>query len=226
MNTITPLSKMLNSTDHRWYFGTYLNMARHNAYMILKFVGEKYDLDDLHLDEDKLSQAKAVVYLQNKKNQKPDIVFSIIKDLRHYFPFLNYQEVLNEQIRQENLKNKKSGNTDVVTGTIKELQPNDYGELLGAFLQILNPLRNFHSHKIIEPKWDFSKSSEFFNIYDAGLFRLIDKSKQTKRYDNFSEADIEPYKRTPEQLQPSKYHTIFQKIQLMKNRWRFSFVYF
>ena len=83
-----------NRSAHPHYFGTYLNMARHNAFMILSYLSEKYNVTAPSTD-DQLTQGGLWTLLESSK--KPDETYKLIGDLRHHFPFLRYKEVLHER---------------------------------------------------------------------------------------------------------------------------------
>ena len=194
-----------NMSAHPHYFGTYLNMARHNAYMILKYLSEKYVDKSLGeekaLDESKLHQAPVLNLLI--KSKKPDEVYALIGDLRHHFPFLRYHDVLNDKAKVtvseeavEALAFKMQGGIGEKKETKPtELQPEQYAQLLKSLLEWMNTLRNYFSHYKTTPRFRFDKEDIFYKIYDAALFRLVDKNKQTKRYDNFNQADIDALER-------------------------------
>ena len=145
------MPKAQNLRDNPHYFGTYLNMARHNAYMILSYLSDKYT-DNKVISEEQLPQSAVLSLLVNSK--KPDVTYKLIGDLRQHFPFLRYKEVLNE-------RNKGTVTADAVLdlavllrgGTVNkkpikpdELQPEQYAALLKSCLETLNKLRNSCSH--------------------------------------------------------------------------------
>jgi hypothetical protein len=150
--TTTPMPKRCNSKEQPHYFGTYLNMARHNAFMILNYLSSKYTGKSGDDDDAQLAQSPVLTLLL--KSKKPDEVYAIIGDLRHYFPFLRYQDVLNEKL-------KEAVSADAVLdlgllmlgGSVPkkdiepaELQPEAYAHLLKNFLVLMNSLRNSFSH--------------------------------------------------------------------------------
>jgi hypothetical protein len=202
--TTTPMPKRCNSKEQPHYFGTYLNMARHNAFMILNYLSDKYrdtsKGEDKELEEGKLHQAALFRVL---KNNKPDEVYALIGDLRHYFPFLRYQDVLNEQLKGTVSADAvldlallmRGGSVPMKAVKPAELQPKDYADVLRHFLELLNQLRNAFSHYNAPMRFKTEQTNTLFDIYDAALFRLIDKNKQTKRYDYFDESHIAPLKR-------------------------------
>ena len=85
-------------------------------YMVLTYLSDKYG--EKEPDESKLQDAALFKVL---KSNKPDAVYALIGDLRHHFPFLRYQDVLNE-------KNKGVVSEDAVSslallmkgGTVKQ----------------------------------------------------------------------------------------------------------
>ncbi len=190
-----------NRQEHPHYFGTYLNMARHNAYMILSYLSEKYN-DNKPIDEAKLHQAGVLNLLVNSK--KPDETYKLIGDLRHHFPFLCYKDVLHERdkatVKKADLlrlaDKLNSGKDKKKEVKPDELQPKEYADLLKSLFETLNKLRNSFSHFKSSFHVNFDKEETFFTIYDAALYRLIDKNKQTKRYDYFTHEHIAPLERS------------------------------
>jgi hypothetical protein len=145
------------------------------------------------------------------KSKKPDEVYALIGDLRHHFPFLRYKDVLNEKAKVsvsadsiQNLALVLRGGTAPQEKKPEELQPEEYTQLLKSLLEWMNSLRNCFSHYKTTPKFKFDKADTFYQIYDAALFRLIDKNKQTKRYDYFNQKDIEHLERKPKAIKEER----------------------
>ena len=212
MNSTSPIrSKTMNSTDNRYYFGAYLNMARHNAYMILKYLSEKYDLDKPYtkgkktinsLSEESLGDCFLLGFLKDTTTGKPDVVESLVGDLKHYFPFLRFQDILIEEHKRQKVVSLKNNFNDLALKfnppnkaakavenivILDELKSQDYADLLCAFFKVLSELRNYNSHFIHEPIWGFDKTDTFFKIYDAALHRLMGQNKLNEK---FSKKDI------------------------------------
>ena len=188
---ITP--KGQNMSAHPHYFGTYLNMARHNAFMILNYLTEKHLGTDKAPSEETLFQAPIL----NLSKKKPDEVYALLGDLRHHFPFLRYKDVLNDKAKVSVSADSINALALILRGASvppekkpEELQPEEYTQLLKSLLEWMNGLRNYFSHYKASPKFKFDKAETFYQIYEAALFRLIDKNKQTKRYDYFNQKDI------------------------------------
>ena len=95
-----------------------------------------------------------------------------------------------------------------------------------CLFETLNKLRNSFSHFKSPLQVNFDKAETFFNIYDAALYRLIDKNKQTKRYDCFTHEHIAPLERTkanikaenvPFKITAKEIDDIYAKIALIVN---------
>lgn len=51
-----PHRKKYNFNDHSWYYGAYLNMARHNLFLLVNHISEKFS----YLKFDLLSDDEAI----------------------------------------------------------------------------------------------------------------------------------------------------------------------
>jgi hypothetical protein len=213
--TDSTLPKRCNSKEQPHYFGTYLNMARHNAFMIINYLSTKYTGASSN-DDAKTAQSPVLSLLL--KSKKPDEVYALIGDLLHYFPFLRYQDVLNEQLKGTVSADAvldlellmKGGSVPKKEVKPAELQPKDYADVLRHFLELLNQLRNAFSHYNAPMRFKTTEQTDtLFKVYDAALFRLIDKNKQTKRYDYFEPQHIAPLERTKDAAKANRVpHTI------------------
>ena len=73
----------------------------------------------------------------------------------------------------------------------------------------MNSLRNFYAHYKTTAQFKFDKKAALFDIYDAAVYRLIDKNKQTKRYDSFTAQDVSALERLPPAIKAHRVpHTI------------------
>lgn len=114
--------------DQRFYIGSYLNQARHNAYIIIKNVAERMGQEDESLEESKLNQAEALKLL-TKKNE-PDTVARTLRMITNRLPFTrNYS--------------KKNDNN--------EANPQEVAKKLRAAFTLLNQLRNQYTHFYHKP---------------------------------------------------------------------------
>ena len=167
-------------SEHSHYFGAFLNIARHNAYMVIMHLSAKYNTDDKdRLQEDSISQAKLLnVYLKKDFN-KPDVTQALIRDLKRYFPFLNYPLFLNLQLEKEG-------------GTINtfETDPEQVRSVLVNMFTLLNSLRNNFSHYVSTIDYSRFDFVTIRKVYKAAIFRLTDRGKHTKRFDVFEEEHV------------------------------------
>ncbi len=160
--------KKCTLSEQPYFFGNYLNMARHNAFQIIRFLTIKYKdkankLSEVKLKEESLKDADLFTLLDDAS--KPDVLQSLIKDLIKYFPFLQY--LYEEHI--EPSQAAKQGNPILVPAvsqyeenfessqaakkpehksrvTPKELNPADVKMSLSNAFALLNPLRNSFTH--------------------------------------------------------------------------------
>ncbi len=144
-------SNKRNLSQHPFFFGNYLNMARHNAFQIIKHLSDKYRLDeaDTPQDDGKLADA-ALLNLLKMERDRPDEVRALVRDLMGHFPFLKFLFGEDEQ----NLPN-----------------PDAVRKVLTQAFTLLNQFRNGYSHHIA--KRQFNQGFPFEKIYSAGLERLI-----------------------------------------------------
>lgn len=106
-------------SDHPFYFGHYLNHARHNAYLILKELYDKFEITST-LQEENLSQ----VNILNKFKNQPDKKGYIIPSLTNHFPFLKAH----------------------ISDHYSDIKPEELQEKLILALKILHKWRNLYSH--------------------------------------------------------------------------------
>ncbi|MBC6994308.1 type VI-B CRISPR-associated RNA-guided ribonuclease Cas13b [Neolewinella lacunae] len=174
----TPVNRK-NLHEHPHYFGAFLSIARHNAFMVIKHLSAKYNTSDKDkLKEETLSTAQLFNCL-GKKFNKPDITKSVISDLKNYFPLLNYPLFLAlEADGGENKNIAFESDLEAIQETFKSI------------LTLLNSLRNHFSHYISSVDYSRFNFSPIEDIYKAAMFRLIDRSKYTKRFDVFEKEHI------------------------------------
>lgn len=185
MNNTKPLSRPNSKSisEHPFYFGAFLNIARHNAFMVMRHLSAKHDMEDKdRLDENALGQAKLFNCLKEKFN-KPDITEAIIRDLKRYFTFLNYPLFLN-------LKQQESSDDEVSF----ETNPQQLGKTLKALFLLLNRMRNHYSHYISTVDYSGIPFEPVQDIYKAAVYRVTDRGKHTQRFDVFEEQHIKHLK--------------------------------
>lgn len=182
---INPNRKDLSSQPH--YFGAFLNIARHNAYMVMEHLSVKHDTKDKgRLDEAQLDKA-SLLSLLTAKNSKPDVQDAVLRDLRRYFPFLNYQFFLNEENKSQEAEKPKEERQHL---PYQEVDPAHIKAVLEGFLALLNKLRNRYSHYIAQADYSKAAGLPLEKIYRSAVFRLVDKGKHTKRFDVFEPKDV------------------------------------
>ena len=166
MSTSTSKKRRTHAT-HPHFFGVYLNMARRNAYIILRHLTDDYTLKG-GVDEDKLWQ----VSLLNAPSNDPFQLDRILKDLTHHFPFLQYLRTATNDLP-----------------SFKQVS-----DTLKAAFTLLTPLRNSHSHYIhgsnVQDYGVFPK--ELPNIYKAAIERLQKRFNHAEK--GFTDADVEAVK--------------------------------
>lgn len=175
--TNTPKRRTILDDPH--YFGAFLNIARHNAFMVMRHLSAKHDMEDKNgLDENALSQAKLFNCLKDKFNQ-PDVTEAVVRDLKRYFTFLNYPLFLN-------LKKQESTEDEVSF----ETNPQKLATTLKALFLLLNRMRNHYSHYISTVDYSGIPSEPVQDIYKAAVYRVTDRGKHTQRFDVFEEEHI------------------------------------
>jgi hypothetical protein len=149
--------------DAPYFFGNYLNMARHNAFVIIKDLHAKYEVtdDQVKTDADMMSSK---LFVKLNETQYPDIVQDIVKDLRQHFPFLNHLSREREGI---------------------ELNTKEISRVLRQSFKLLNRFRNAYSHHIavksfldeedkrVDKKTGKSNRFPFLDIYASALEKII-----------------------------------------------------
>lgn len=119
---------------HPFYFGHYLNMARHNAYIILCALSKKYNFNipnESEQNEAQLNQFRILNFAADKK-KRPDELNAIKEDLQFHFPVL------------------------------KTVQLSEFRKSFSNLLSLLGDLRNCYSHAYY--KKDFKDEVELRDI--------------------------------------------------------------
>jgi hypothetical protein len=177
-NNAIPRTNSKNLHTHPHYFGAFLNIARHNAFMIVSYLSSKYNtIDKDKLEEDKLSGASLFSKL-NKSSNKPDETQALIRDLKWYFPFLSYPLFLK-------LEAKKNDPEVVQDKNLEETNPEQIKQDITQLLILINKLRNSYSHYISKSNYSVAANIPIEQIYRAAAYRLTDRGKYTKRFDVF-----------------------------------------
>ena len=156
--------------EHPWYFGHYLNMARHNAFVIINDVIEKFGYDKKEpLKEENLSAGLSGFYKKHCKTADLQQRFS--RNLKRKFPYL-YCPVPDGNKNYENLDNWN------------ELMGQEVVDVLATALLCLHNLRNQYSHA-----HESSIPEEYPSI--QYLFKYGVEAKLAKR---FIELETKDYK--------------------------------
>lgn len=179
-NTDKKVQKTLKSDKD--YFSAYLNMARHNAWLILARFSEK--LGKNAPSEDGLTEAYAITVLNDIKNA--DVSLKSIEYLNQHFPFLKI--MFDKDIKRDLNKEKEDANYKKTNENI----PEQYYNAIRLILKELSVYRNYYTHTIHEP---IIINHRFINylisIFDASVrkvkenFKMDDKDlEHLRRYSN------------------------------------------
>lgn len=155
--------------ENKFYLGTYLNTARHNAFLVLKHISEKLEFDDDHLDEDKLYEAEALKMQSSKKVRATDIQKKV-DALLYHFPAFEYLALVDEAVGTRIKKGEK------------EIDPKKLQTALEAALKLLNKLRNQNSHYYYAAT---IKAMDIEPIFQQAIHGVIN------RFPDITEADTE-----------------------------------
>ena len=163
-----PLSYL---TDNKHYLGGYLNIARHNAYLILKYLSAKFGYAPERIKEENLENAAILSSLE-----KNEMLYyrkeKIADELMYLFPFLRafHQE-------EEDAKLDPA----LVSGHLRNL------------LEILSDLRNEYSHFHYRAK-EMQRLPELDKIFEASRKGILLRFKDTIREKNTKHLSSEWYK--------------------------------
>jgi hypothetical protein len=179
-------------TESPWYFGAYLNQARHNLFLVLNDLTVKLGFSPMEADDELLgARCKAVTMLRNQ-HTNPLITEMAMKYYEEKLPFLflmSYTYLTDEE------REKKSKEKD--GSRVKNLfdNPDRCYEILELLIKTLNDARNHYSHYTVEP-FSFSKRLVILLEYtfDANvrkvkdLFKLNDNQvEHLRRYESWKD---------------------------------------
>jgi hypothetical protein len=183
------------------YFSAYLNLARHNAFLILSHISDKLKQKKTNTQEGALHKAYAIEVLDNSK--APDITAKSLKMLNEHFPFL-----------------KIMFDTDINTTNQNELKksievlPEQYHQKMELVLKLLNNYRNFYTHCIHTPvPLPEGLIHDLDNIFDAAV-RVV-----KKRFE-LTEEDVQHLSRFERGTDPKTNRLKFVR----KNDFKYSFI--
>ncbi len=163
--------KTVSLTADKYYFAAYLNMARHNAYIILtdintRLLGGKPLQDDAKLIT--LALFNRLNTQSGTSTEMLDVQLKIIKELRKHFPFLHTMlyayKKRKDQVQEDELQKM-------------EYAPQDYYNFFKLFLKTLNSLRNYYTHAVPNKPVDFPQELLYgLNLtFDASVRKAKDR---------------------------------------------------
>lgn len=163
-----------NMMSDPYYFAAYLNMARHNTFLVMTNLCSKLGKEPIKNDDDIFTNK---VFGELTNPGKEDIKQKIIKYLNHSFPFL--QTIENEWLYQIN---KKVAD--------EKPSPNDYYNFFRELFETLKLLRNTFTHggDISQVTVSPEIIAYMKKIYDAA----INKARERMKYE---ETDVEHLRR-------------------------------
>ncbi len=119
----------------KYFFSAYLNMARHNAYIILSHITQRL-MEKPTTDEEQLANMYAVQILINK--HKPGEAIKAVDLLNRHFPFLKY---MHENQKRHELINENKDDKIIDDDIAKS-----YYEIITMLLKHLKGFRNYYTH--------------------------------------------------------------------------------
>ncbi|MEZ4942727.1 MAG: type VI-B CRISPR-associated RNA-guided ribonuclease Cas13b [Saprospiraceae bacterium] len=111
--------------DHPFYFGHYINQARHNAYVIMADINEQFELPAVETED--LNGFNPLLKLLTAPKQ-PDVTGRLVAALTRHFPFLRYLTL------------------DADGNSTQGADPLMVKFVLAASFEMLRRLRNYYSH--------------------------------------------------------------------------------
>lgn len=128
----------------KYFFAAYINMARHNAYLVVADINNKVLGSSISDDDAKISSAPIFKKLKPAPNETvpPDLQLKIMKELQQHFPFLKTMLFAFK---------KPKGNPSEEEVQKMEYAPSDYHDFFAVFFKTLNDLRNEYTHVVPQP---------------------------------------------------------------------------
>lgn len=208
--------KTYSQKETPWYFGAYLNQARHNLYLALNELAIKIGDKPIEND-DQILYSKALEILHTEKANPNELE----KAMAYYdknLPFLFYMQYKYESDEERDAKISLR-NQGKRTGPVKHMQssPARYYEILKELIDFLNTARNHYNHYNTVPLNVSSTLIHLLNdIFDVNV-RLIkrrfsldeEQLQHLKRYEGIKFIDG---KRKPNR-NPNFWYTFFDKQQ-------------
>jgi hypothetical protein len=190
MTTAKTHKSSMKMSDDKYFFASYLNMARHNVYLnivdICKRLGKNAPTND-----DQIFSPSVFDTLKDVK--KPDLALKAQLLLREKFPFI-------KALMPAFLWNKYEEERNISSASAE-----DYYELFKLIFAQLNTLRNEYTHeyKSLSP---FNRSflHQLKKVYDASVYK-------TKEQFMFSEADTKHLIRKGKNGEPKYFKYAFEQ---------------
>lgn len=153
-----------------WYFGAYLNQARHNLFLTINELALR--IGEKAIDHDDQLANSNVIKMLSRENNNPLRMEIAMKYLDSHLPFLfSAQQVLSDQ----------KDESDEYAG-----KPHYYGQILAKLIVCLNDARNLFSHYHAASGWD---CDDEVLTWMENIFRYnIDTAK--KRFE-FKEEEVQ-----------------------------------
>ncbi len=163
-----------------WYFGAYLNQARHNLYLSLNELTVKLAGKPMTSDE-QIGACKAITVL-NEANPKPIELEKAMEYYERNFPFLYAMHYKFSTQEESNIRKKERNSKN--SAPIKNLasDPIKYHQILVLLIELLNGARNHFSHYSDTP-FEIKHEAEYLlnDAFDVNVrivkhrFKLDDK---------------------------------------------------
>lgn len=137
------------------YFGAYLNLAMHNAFIVLTHINETFIEEKTATKEEDILKMPLFEAIKTPGSVNKDILSSIYTAINRYFPFLEY--MVEGKLRYLKVSEKAS-----------EQHVSYFGEILELLIKNLNDYRNYYSHFIggQEPQ-DSILVKRLYNAFDT-----------------------------------------------------------
>jgi ribonuclease BN (tRNA processing enzyme) len=176
-------TKQMNSD--KYFFASYLNMARHNVYLVLNDVAAL--LKKSPLNDDGRILSSSVIALFSNANSKDDEVLKAQELLCRKFPFM--ESLMDEYLLQTN-RVANQGKSKAERVKLKEkADKSDYFDLFKLLFEQLNESRNEFTHV-------YKPTTIFNNLLLQLLKRVYDDSvTKTKEQFTFSSEEVEHLRR-------------------------------
>ncbi|THU39612.1 hypothetical protein FAM09_14015 [Niastella caeni] len=198
-----------------WYFGAWLNQARHNLSIVLNDLSIKLGSKDI-TDDASLKATKAVRILCDA-NARPDDVQKALEYYEKKMPFLfamHYKFFKNEELEDEAEKiNEMHGNN-------LSASPEGYAAILHQLIEVLNAARNHYSH--YATTGELSVPEDFFYLLNDAFDVNV---RMVKRRFGLEESDIDHLRRFIPNKDPNNKGRNGKKLKVIPNpafRYRFN----